>query len=377
MFDPTVGNILKILVVDDDQADRKLVMRVMKQANLSCTFTEADSVTAAIARCAQTEFDFAFVDYLMPGEDGLSCIAYLHAHVPHIPVVMLTAHGNEMIAAQAIKAGAMDYISKKQVQPKSIRRVVEAVLRKAELLRIIAQQHEELERFTAVLVHDIRAPLTAVRSFARHIEAGLKSEEIDRETIIKHCQQIAKAVQRADALITALYRYTKLDSPVTLQPVNMHQIMTDTLFDLNSEIEARDAHITYGDLPVVAGNAPELGELLQNIVGNALKYCEAATPNIDVTVSPAGKSTWLFAVRDNGIGVSEMYRRKIFEPFERLHGTGKYGGTGIGLAICRKIIDRHGGSIWCGSNNNEQGTTFFFTLRDARRLTADTANEGC
>ena len=362
--DHAAEQMLDVLVVDDDAADRKLVMRAMKQSGLSCTFVEKTNVADAVAICDRQNFDFAIVDYQMPGQDGLTCIAYLHARVPEIPVVMMTSQGDEVVVAQAIKAGAMDYIPKKLITAPSIRRIVETVLNKAKLYRKIAKQQDELEKFAAVLVHDLKAPITAIQSFARYIETGLHAPTPDHETITSHCRQISNAVRRMDALIKTLHKYTQADAEVAIHPVDMDQVMTDAMSDLKIAIDERHAHVTCGKLPVVAGDAPELTELLENLIGNGLKYCEAATPTIEVTATQNGKDTWRFAVEDNGIGVSEKFRRQIFEPFERLHGTGKYDGAGLGLAICKKIVERHGGAIWCESNQRS-GATFFFTLKGA------------
>jgi light-regulated signal transduction histidine kinase (bacteriophytochrome) len=353
---------LSVLVVDDDEADRKLVMRAMKHSGLSCTFVEKTNVADAVAICERQNFDFAIVDYQMPGQDGLTCIAYLHARVPEIPVVMMTGQGDEVVAAQAIKAGAMDYIPKKLIAAQSIRRIVETVLEKAKLHRKIAEQHDELEKFAAVLVHDLKAPISAIQSFAKYIETGLREPTPDRETITSHCRQISNAVRRMDALIKTLYKYTQADAELAINPVDMDQVMTDAVSDLKGVIDERHARVTCGKLPVVAGDAPELTELLENLIGNGLKYCEAATPTIEVTATQNEKDTWRFAVEDNGIGISEKFRQQIFEPFERLHGTGKYDGAGLGLAICKKIVERHGGAIWC-ENNEQSGATFFFTLK--------------
>jgi signal transduction histidine kinase len=353
---------LSVLVVDDDEADRKLVMRAMKQSGLSCAFVEKTNVADAVAVCEQQDFDFAIVDYRMPGQDGLTCIAYLHARVPQIPVVMMTGQGDEVVAAQAIKAGAMDYIPKKLITAPSIRRIVETVLEKVEMQRRIEQQQGDLERFAAVLVHDLKAPITAVQAFARYIETGLRAASPDLDTIGDHCRGITNAVRRMDALINMLYKYTKVDAEVALHLVDMDRVMTDAVSDLRSTIEERRARINYGKLPVVAGDASELTELVENLIGNGLKYCEADTPTIDVTATPDGENNWRFAIKDNGIGISDKYRQQIFKPFERLHGTGKYDGAGLGLAICKKIVERHGGVIWC-EGNASQGTTFCFTLK--------------
>lgn len=137
--------------------------------------------------------------------------------------------------------------------------------------------------------------------------------------------------------------------------------MADTLSNLEHMIEERGARVTHSEMPAIVGNAPQLTQLLQNLIGNGIKYCESAPPTVHVAAAPDRDSAWLFAVTDNGIGIPEESYRQVFEPFKRLHPTGKYEGTGLGLATCKKIVERHGGAIWCESTKGK-GTTFFFTL---------------
>jgi signal transduction histidine kinase len=119
--------------------------------------------------------------------------------------------------------------------------------------------------------------------------------------------------------------------------------------------------VTHDDLPLVFGHAPLLTQLLQNLIGNGIKYCEADTPTVQISANPEAKGFWRISVRDNGIGIDKKFHQQIFEPFERLHDRGKYEGTGLGLATCKKIVERHGGRIWCESNQ-DRGTTFNFSL---------------
>jgi signal transduction histidine kinase len=104
-------------------------------------------------------------------------------------------------------------------------------------------------------------------------------------------------------------------------------------------------------------------QLLQNLISNGIKYCETVPPTISITATPSDDNSWLFAVSDNGIGIPQKHHERIFEPFKRLHGTTKYQGSGLGLATCKKIVERHGGAIRCQSGSGE-GSIFFFTLRE-------------
>lgn len=355
---------LDILIVDDDEGDRKIMRRALQRSGAAREIVEAVDIEAALAACDGRAFDCAIVDYRMPGYDGLHGVTALHTRFPYMPIVMATSHGDEVVAAEALKRGAADYIPKANVQPESIRRVLDSALEKAALRRELARRQDELEKFAAVLVHDLRAPITAIRAFARYIDQGLKAETPDSETIAAQCRHIVECGRRMDALIGALYEYTKADAQVGFEPVDMDGVLGETLSNLEPTIARRNARVEHGALPTVIGNWPQLAELLQNLIDNSLKYCEAAAPLIEIEARPEPDNVWRFSIRDNGIGIAEKHRQRIFEAFERLHGTGKYEGTGLGLAICKKIIDRHGGAIWCEGNDGP-GSTFVFTLRGA------------
>ncbi len=143
----------------------------------------------------------------------------------------------------------------------------------------------------------------------------------------------------------------------------MRDVMMDTLANLEELIRKRGAQVTYGELPRVSGT-PQLGQLLQNLIGNGIKYCETEIPLVNVTASPLDGNIWQFAVKDNGIGIPEKNYLEVFEPFHRLRSEAKYEGTGLGLATCKKIVERHGGVISCQSKEGH-GTTFLFTLHAA------------
>jgi signal transduction histidine kinase len=359
---PTAQKALKILIVDDDSGDRKNIRRSLERSGLTNGCVEVSSIEGAVAACATCEFDCAIVDYQMPGYNGLQGITTLNRRLPFMPVIMATGQGDEMVATEAMKRGASDYILKTQVTPSSIRRSVDRTVEKAALMRKVALQRAELENFAKVLVHDLSAPIASLQIFAPLIEKELGRETPDKSEIADYCRQVAGASQRAGALVDTLFQYTRADAQIVLQPVNMQLTLKDTLSNLAREIKERGVQITHGDLPTVTGSAPQLVQLLQNLIGNGMKYCDSAPPTISVTATPADDNSWLFAVRDDGIGIAQKHHKRIFEPFRRLHGTAKYQGSGLGLATCKKIVERHGGVIRCESRLG-QGSTFFFTLQ--------------
>jgi signal transduction histidine kinase len=298
---------LNILIADDDEGDRKQIKRALQQAGLSCACVEAVSIAAALLACDECAFDCAFVDYRMPGHDGLHGITALHERLPDMSIIMATGQGDEMVATEAMKRGAADYLPKAHIDGKSVRRIIENALEKATLRRKLAQQREELENFAAVLVHDLSAPIASIQIFAQTIEEELGAETTDTHEVVDCCRHLVGVGRRAGALIDTLHEYTQTDAHVTFEPVDMREAMEVTLSNLQHVIEVRGACVTHGELPVVFGNFPQLTQLLQNLIGNAIKYCKAATPAVHLSASPNRDGTWLFAVKDNGIGIAPEY----------------------------------------------------------------------
>jgi hypothetical protein len=353
---------LNILIADDDEGDRKHVIRALKEAGVSFKYTETASVEEALKECDKGAFDCAIVDYRMPGHDGLHGVGALHDRLPCMCIIMATGQGDEFIATEAMKLGASDYIAKKRINAETIAHIIESAMEKAALRNKVAEQREELENFALVLVHDLKAPTRSMLGFVRRIErCNARGEP---EKVAEYCRLVFEAAQRMDALIDSLRLYTRTDNPVAFGSVEMLQVMKDTLSNLEESIGARGAHVTYGELPAVLGNAPQLTQLLQNLIANGMKYCEAEIPAIHVAAEPQDGNVWLFTVKDNGIGISEEFYDRAFDAFRRLPGSSNHEGTGLGVATCKKIVKRHGGVIRCASAQG-QGTTFFFTLPGA------------
>jgi len=274
-------------------------------------------------------------------------------------IIMITGQGDEAIATEAMKHGASDYIRKTQISAESIGRSIENAVERATLLRAVGQQREEMEVFGQVLVHDLKGPIHSLLGFAGLIEKSI--EEGKGQEAVTYCSALVRSATRLSSLIDALHQYTTAEARVALQPLEMRQVILDTLINLEDVIRQRGARVTYGELPAVSGT-PQLVQLMQNLIGNGIKYCEAETPLVHISAELQEDNVWLFLVEDNGIGIPEKYAQQVFEPFHRLHGVGKYEGTGLGLATCRKIVERHGGTISCAPKEG-QGTTFRFTLR--------------
>lgn len=228
-----------------------------------------------------------------------------------------------------------------------------------EMVDNLSLYNEELQRFTYVASHDLQEPLRMISNYVTLLSRRYRDKlDKDAQDFVKFTLDGAARMQN---LIVDLLNYSRVQTgPVALDAVDCNSLLDTVLGDLSLAIRESGAVVTRGFLPRLMGNASQIGQLFQNLVGNSLKYRGKEAPRIEVSAERVGKE-WLFSVRDNGIGFDMEFAQRIFEPFQRLHGKSEYSGSGIGLAICKKVIDSLGGRIWATSEKN-RGSTFFFTL---------------
>lgn len=350
---------LSILIADDDEGDRKNLRRILKKSDIECVIEEACDIPEVMHSAENQAFDCAILDYQMPGTNGLEGLALLRKFHPYMSIIMVTGQGDEMLASEAFKRGASDYIPKRSITEDSISHVIKNTLEKTALLRKVDEQRQALESFAHVLAHDLKAPIRHIRTFGEMLAEAMENKEYDE---VAHFQErMDIAAERIEVLIDRLMQYNTLSGKeVELRAVSMQNIVENALDNLSVVVRERDASVVYHNLPEVIGDEPQLILLLQNLIGNGIKYCESDAPRIEIGVE-RNEYDCCFSVADNGIGIPEKYHKDIFSPFRRLHGSGEYEGAGLGLAICKKIVERHTGKIWCESQP-DNGTTFFFTI---------------
>lgn len=223
----------------------------------------------------------------------------------------------------------------------------------------LARSNADLEQFAYVASHDLQEPLRAISGCVQILQQRYQ-DQIDSsgDEVIKHTVDGATRMQ---TLINDLLTYSRLttrEGPVEL--IDCSQILQQAIANLDVAIKENKAVLTYDKLPMVKADPVQLSQVFQNLIGNALKYRSERTPKIHIGVEEK-ENEWRFYVSDNGIGIAPQYAERIFRIFQRLHTRKEYSGTGIGLAICKKIVERHGGRIWVESEL-EEGSTFYFTL---------------
>ena len=240
----------------------------------------------------------------------------------------------------------------------ALRKKANADLRKkiAELDR----SNEELAQFAYIASHDLQEPLRMVASYTQLLSRRYKGKlDADADEFIAFAVDGASRMQR---LIQDLLAYSQVGTKGTeLIETSSEEAMQQALRNLCGAIESGGAMVTHDPLPLVLADEMQLVQLFQNLIGNGVKYQAPGIPRVHISAVRDDEQRWLFSVRDNGLGINPMYFDRIFGMFQRLHKRQEFAGTGIGLAICKKIVERHGGGISVESQPG-QGSTFLFSL---------------
>jgi PAS domain S-box-containing protein len=269
-----------------------------------------------------------------------------------------------------IEGTAIDITERKHFEEKlqfeiTERRRAEAALR--ERSSELERSNADLEQFAYVASHDLQEPLRMVASFTQLLAARYKGK-LDGEAD-EFIGYAVEGATRMQALIEGLLSFARVGTRgKELRPTDSQAVLSRSLQSLDMALREADGRVTNAELPVVTADESQLEQLFQNLVGNAVKFRGQNRPLVHVSAQRNGKE-WIFSVKDNGIGIDPQYQGRIFVIFQRLHPRSEYPGTGIGLSICKKIVERHGGRIWVESARG-RGSTFYFTMPLAESLEA-------
>ncbi|QQA42181.1 sensor histidine kinase [Pelagovum pacificum] len=348
-----------VLVIDDDDADRKLIRRLLHSAEGQFEVTEAR--TAEEARAVNVDPDAVLLDNSLPGSEGLHLLSSLAERWPKAALILTTGQGSEDIAKSSIQRGATDYVPKRDLGEGMLKDLLETSVRTARAAFRQKERQAELSIFSEVLVHDFRAPIRGIHLLLDRLEGSMSSGV--RTDIAGDLHQLRQTSDQMAALVDSLAAHIRHDQLVHPEVADIGTLARDALTTLRADIEECGAKV---DLQ--AGETrfsclvPQVRQLFQNLIGNALKYVSDIAPQIRIEVCQ-NKAGIGASVADNGPGIPPAHHEVIFEPFRRGSNGRGAPGTGLGLATCRKIVQRHGGRIWCESTPG-QGATFYFTLTD-------------
>ena len=254
-----------------------------------------------------------------------------------------------------ISSAIRDITARKEAQEALRHR--EALERRALELK---RSNDDLQQFAYIAAHDLQEPLRMVASYTQLLAKRYKGRlDSDADEFIAYAVDGAHRMQR---LIGDLLAYCRVGTTGNdFRETSSEAALEQALLNLQSAIQESGGAVTHDPLPVVIADSIQLVQLFQNLVGNAIKYRSAESPRVHVSAGKNGAMEWIFSIRDNGLGIDPQYFEKIFGMFQRLHGRDEFSGTGIGLTVCKKIAERHGGRMWVESEPGK-GSTFYFAL---------------
>jgi two-component system, sensor histidine kinase and response regulator len=362
---------LRVVQVEDSQPDAELVLRSLRQGGFevdSLLVQEEGSFIQALRTFCP---DVVLSDYNLPGWSGMESLGVLRREGFDIPLILVSGALGDVAAVECIKQGVTDYVLKDGLArlPGAVRRALcEKQLRldrqraEANLASKAAElqrSNADLEQFAYVASHDLQEPLRMVTAYTQLLAQRYAGKlGADADQFIGYASDGAQRMQVLIQDLLALSRVGKNSAP--RREIDCNVLMADVLRTLSSSVEESGAVVTHSTLPMVNANPTQLAQLFQNLIANAIKFRKETPPAISVKAEGTEKE-WRFSVTDNGIGIPPEQLDNVFVIFKRLHTRSEYPGTGIGLAICKKIVEAEGGTIWVESQFG-CGSTFNFTL---------------
>ncbi len=387
---------LNILIIDDDEVDRMAVIRALKAASVRMKLSEARDYSEAIEILEKHEFDCIFVDYLLPGKDGLAVVKEIRASGSKVPLIVLTGQGDEQTAVDLMKAGASDYITKSRITADLLSATLRNVIRiyeaesQIELFNnqlrqsneLLKKKNKELEekreqihiqnlklleasetksKFLATMSHELRTPLNAIMAFSQMLQRKNKGNFSPSQ--VDMIERIHGNGKNLLALINDILDLSKIEAGgLKLYPeeFDLSQLINTTTEELRSLKAQKKLDIKvkiYLENTKTVNDRNRVRQILVNLISNAIKFTEEGT--ILIEAREISESHVVISVADTGIGISEDDIKHIYEPFRQINQTisRKYAGTGLGLAITESLVKMMNGNVWVDSKL-QSGSTF-------------------
>ena len=366
-----MSNQLKILIVDDDQADRNNVRRLLKRAGLETEITEAADYEEAKEKMSNNLFDCVLIDYLLPDRDGLTLVREIRQQGVKIPLIILTGHGDEEIAVDMMKAGASDYLSKFRLTPSRLNQAMQNALRiyEAEQEAAIAKQEKEhlakqKEDFIARMTHDLRTPLVSANHILELFKEGLYGEitpEMSRviQVIIRSNKNLLEMVSN----LLEVYFHENGEKKLNFTKFKIIDLLEEVFQELAPLAREKGLELSLnaentGEI-FLNGDVLELRRVFSNLISNGIKFTEQGYVKIHLIPATEEDAFVTIVIEDTGIGIAAEELPRIFD---RLYsGSVETSTSGLGLYLSRRIIDAHGGTISVTSEL-ERGSSFSVRL---------------
>ncbi len=382
------NQLIRILLIEDNPGDAFLIEEQLKRADIiDFNLINVDYLHKAIATLKQDYFDIILLDLILPDSKGMETFVTIKEINPNIPIILLTGMNDRELAIEAVRQGAQDYLSKNNLSGETIVKAIRYAIERKHNLAKLEQTILELEGFNYMVSHDLRTPLTVIKGMSSHLlDKYSEHPSVDKD--YKKIEFIYKSCLRMDQLIDNLLMLSQVQhSEIKIQLVNMTDIVQQIVSELQQKQSQREVNSIVQSQVMAQGDPRLLRIALENLLGNSWKYTkETEKPRIEFgsfLLAPENiklknrqienlitnkklitSDRTVYFVSDNGVGFDPQQADRLFTPFQRLHNKNQFQGTGIGLAIVKRIIDRHGGQIWFDAKV-DRGATFYFILSNS------------
>lgn len=373
-----MATFLRALIVEDSEYDTQAILRELRRGGYEVEHERVETRLAMEQTLSQRVWDLILCDYTLPRFNAGEALKTLQRSDLDLPFIIISGTIEEENAVDMLKAGAHDFIVKsrmarllpaiaRELKEANTRRLQrEAEAQRQELMARLEAINSEIERFTYLAFHDLRAPLITIKGFAGALKQDLEAGRHDQ--VQRDVQRIAGAADKMDEILSDLLEFARIGRVRRpSEDIESQQLALEALQKLEGLIRAKNINVKISSaLPRVYGDRVRLREVFENLIENAAKYTsDREQPLIEIGTRWQEDEQIIF-VRDNGQGVDPRYHNRIFELFEKLDPNTQ--GPGIGLALAKRIIEVHGGRIWVESNGEGQGSTLCFALPEKNEV---------
>ena len=374
-----MASVLRVLIVEDSEDDTHVMLRELQRGGYQVEYARVETRPSMEAALTQRIWDVVLCDYTLPRFSAEAALRTLQETELDLPFIVISGTIEEEGAVELLKAGAHDFVLKSRLarllpgiqrglaDAANRRKQREAEAERKELIVRLEAINTEIERFTYLAFHDLRAPLITIKGFLGSVRQDLDSGRYEQAQ--RDLQRIAGAADKMDTILSELLEFARIGRVRRpTEDVDLRQLAQEAVQSVSPLIQAKDIRVQVSpDLPVVQGDRVRLREVFENLIENAAVFTsEQDRPLIEIGTRWEDSRQIIF-VRDNVVVVDPRYHKRIFELFEKLDpGTE---GVGIGLALAKRIVEVHGGRIWVESEGQGRGSTFCFILSESREPT--------
>ncbi len=364
-------NRLRVLLIEDAPADAEIEIAELRRSGFDVAADVVDTREQVRERLKKHSYDIILADYSLPNFRGMDALDIVRESSLTTPLILVTGALNSETAVECVKQGALADVLKDHLArlPVAVRRALDDVRLRQERARAqdqlatkveeLARSNCDLEQFAYVASHDLQEPLRMVAAYTQLLSERYQGK-LD-STADRYISYAVEGATRMQGLLEDLLAFSRVGrNGATPTPTNVNSAINEVLKNLALSLKEHSVTVTCNPLPTIMADRFQIVQLFQNLLGNAIKFRGKRNPCVTISAEPKGPE-WLFSVFDNGIGIAAEHNELIFKIFQRLHTRVEYPGNGVGLAICKKIVEHNGGRIWVESELG-RGSNFRFTF---------------